>query len=87
MARICMLAFTDFFSDARVRREAETLVRRGDEVDLICLREKKRKKVRYLNNGTANGVQLELPAVRLYQLSISRYRGASTVTYLLKYSR
>jgi glycosyltransferase involved in cell wall biosynthesis len=38
MARICMLAFTDYPVDTRVRREAEALVQRGDEVHFVCLR-------------------------------------------------
>jgi glycosyltransferase involved in cell wall biosynthesis len=33
-----MVAFTDYPVDTRVRREAEALVERGDEVDFICLR-------------------------------------------------
>ncbi|MEA2281797.1 MAG: hypothetical protein QOK21_2404 [Solirubrobacteraceae bacterium] len=32
-----MVAFTDYPVDTRVRREAEALVQRGDEVDFICL--------------------------------------------------
>ena len=36
MARICMIALTDYPADTRVRREAEALVRRGDEVDVVC---------------------------------------------------
>lgn len=31
-----MVAFTDYVGDARIRREAEALVQRGDVVDLIC---------------------------------------------------
>jgi glycosyltransferase involved in cell wall biosynthesis len=38
VARACMVAFTDYPVDTRVRREAEALVERGDEVDFICLR-------------------------------------------------
>src|SRR5689334_16689228 len=33
-----MVAFTDYPVDTRVRREAEALVERGDEVDFICLK-------------------------------------------------
>ena len=35
-----MVAYTNYLSDARPRREAETLVRRGDQVDFIALGEK-----------------------------------------------
>ncbi len=36
--KICMIAYTDYESDGRVRRYAETLARRGDEVDVISHR-------------------------------------------------
>ena len=35
--KVCMLAYTDYASDNRVRRYAETLVKRGDDVDVIAL--------------------------------------------------
>jgi glycosyltransferase involved in cell wall biosynthesis len=38
MTRVCMVAFTDYPVDTRVRREAEALVQRGDTVDFVCLR-------------------------------------------------
>jgi hypothetical protein len=40
MKKICMVAYTNYLSDARPRREAEALVRRGDRVDFIALGEK-----------------------------------------------
>ena len=36
--KVCMLAYTFYESDNRVRRYAETLVRRGDQVEAIVLR-------------------------------------------------
>src|SRR6185312_16245180 len=36
--RACMVAYTFYETDNRVRRYAETLVRRGDQVDAIVLR-------------------------------------------------
>jgi glycosyltransferase involved in cell wall biosynthesis len=36
VARVCMVAYTDYIGDTRIRREAEALVERGDSVDLIC---------------------------------------------------
>src|SRR5256885_15049817 len=36
--RICMVAYTFYESDNRVLRYAETLVKRGDHVDIFCLR-------------------------------------------------
>jgi len=35
--KICMLTYSDYESDNRVRRYAETLARRGDKVDVIAL--------------------------------------------------
>lgn len=37
--RVCMVAYTFYEPDNRVRRYAETLVRRGDQVDAIVLRQ------------------------------------------------
>src|SRR6185295_7186826 len=34
----CMVALTDYPADARVRRAAEALVERGDDVDVVCPR-------------------------------------------------
>ena len=38
--RVCMLAYTFYESDNRVRRYAEALARRGDQVDVVALRTK-----------------------------------------------
>jgi glycosyltransferase involved in cell wall biosynthesis len=37
-ARVCMIAYTNYPADTRVRRYAEALVERGDEVDVVCPR-------------------------------------------------
>lgn len=73
MRKICMLAFTHYLTDARVRREAEALAARGDEVDLVCCRSKTLATKR-IHNG-----------VRLYPLRGLKYRGGSTVAYLFSY--
>jgi glycosyltransferase involved in cell wall biosynthesis len=36
--RICMVTYSHYLSDARVRRYAETLAERGDHVDVVALR-------------------------------------------------
>ena len=72
MARICMVAYTAYTKDTRVRREAEALVDRGDVVDVICLREKGEEIRRF------NGVSL-------FQVRTGRYRGSSATKYLAKY--
>jgi glycosyltransferase involved in cell wall biosynthesis len=73
MAAICMIAYTFYASDPRVRREAEALVARGDTVDFICLKEE-------------NSEQRDYHGVRLYPISAGRYRGSRTLVYLLKYA-
>ena len=37
MARILIISCTPYGSDSRVKRHAEALVGRGDEVDVLCL--------------------------------------------------
>lgn len=37
--KTCMVVFSNYPDDARVRRDAEALERRGMEVDIVCLRE------------------------------------------------
>ena len=37
MARILIIAYTAYARDGRVKRQAEALTERGDQVDAICL--------------------------------------------------
>lgn len=74
MAKICMIAYTFYSSDPRVRREAEALAGRGDTVDFICLRE------------AGKAVPRDYDGVHLYPLSAGRYQGDSTLAYLAKYA-
>lgn len=73
MKKICMVAYTYYLSDPRVRREAEALADRGDMVDFICLQREGEKK-REIVNG-----------VSLYRLSIRRYRGSGIFAYMIGY--
>jgi len=73
MAKICMIAYTFYQSDPRVRREAEALASRGDSVDFICVEDPKRRS------------EEQLMGVRLYPLKVSRYQGGSTLRYLFIY--
>ena len=68
-----MLAYTDYLHDVRVRREAESLVKNGFEVDCLCLRGKKQCRFERVNR------------VNLYRLPLSKYRGSSKMMYLLVY--
>ena len=50
--RVCMLAYSNYETDGRVRRYAETLARRGDHVDVIALSDGTGQ----LGESTINGV-------------------------------
>lgn len=73
MVRVCMVAYTNYQFDSRVRREAEALVQRGDTVDFICLEDESGKNPEYLNG------------VRLIKISSRRYRGSDAKMYLTSY--
>ena len=75
MKKICMVAYTNYLSDARPRREAETLVRRGDRVDFVALNEKDRPKME-----TVQGV-------RVFRVRQERYRGGGGLSYGFAYLR
>lgn len=48
---ICMVAYTNYLQDNRVRRYAEALARRGDTVDVIALGDSGTRKPRLLSPG------------------------------------
>jgi glycosyltransferase involved in cell wall biosynthesis len=73
MSRICMVAYTHYATDSRVRREAEALTERGDSVDFICLK------------GKSNKANTLFSGVRLIPISMGRYRGSNPVTYVFSY--
>lgn len=75
MKKICMIAYTNYLSDARTRREAETLVRRGDQVDFIALGEENQPPVEMVEG------------VRLLRVKQRKYRGQSNASYVLAYLR
>jgi len=63
MARVCMVVYSTYPADPRVRREAEALAAEGASVDVICLRDE----------GEA-GVE-EIRGVRAVRLPVARSRG------------
>lgn len=75
MKKICMIAYTNYLSDARPRREAETLARRGDHVDFIALADDGCPPVETIDE------------VRILRLEQHRYRGDSWFSYALAYLR
>ncbi|OGJ84546.1 MAG: hypothetical protein A2268_11195 [Candidatus Raymondbacteria bacterium RifOxyA12_full_50_37] len=59
--RACMVAYTFYESDNRVRRYAEALVRRGDSVDVIALSHPERPDRREINGVRVYNVQKRKP--------------------------
>jgi glycosyltransferase involved in cell wall biosynthesis len=70
MARILIIAYTAYARDGRVKRQAEALTSRGDQVDAICL---------------ADGEVADTRGVNVIGLLLPRYRGASRIDYLRSY--
>lgn len=54
---ICMLAYSFYTNDARVRRYAESLANRGDHVDIIALRNSNEKEYEILNGVNVYRIQ------------------------------
>ena len=74
-ARVCMVAYTDYTFDARVRREAETLASNGFRV--LCLK---------LRNG-AEPKRYTMNGVEIRELNVPKYQGKSAFAYLRSYLR
>ncbi|OGG48162.1 MAG: hypothetical protein A3F84_23015 [Candidatus Handelsmanbacteria bacterium RIFCSPLOWO2_12_FULL_64_10] len=71
MKKICAVAYTYYLSDPRVRREAEALAQRGDQVCCICLDDSERDR--------------QIRGVRLYRIPLRRYRGTHFIFYMASY--
>jgi glycosyltransferase involved in cell wall biosynthesis len=70
---VCMIAYTFYAFDARVRREAETLVAHGFHVRFLTPRAGA-KAARFVMNG-----------VEVRELPVAKYRGKSQLAYLASY--
>jgi glycosyltransferase involved in cell wall biosynthesis len=70
MARVLIIAYTTYAQDARVKRQAEALASRGDQVEVICLSSGQ--------IGNTNGVTI-------LDLQLPRYRGNSPAAYVRGY--
>lgn len=71
---VCMIAYTNYHSDARVRREAETLVSTGDyEVSFLVLKEKDRAE------------SYELEGVKVIELNVKKFGGQKKYMHMLSY--
>src|SRR4030042_892501 len=73
MKKVCMVAYTYYHWDARIPKEAEALVQQGTSVDCFCLREGD-----YTRLSVINGVNV-------YCLPLGKFRGSSTIKYMLSY--
>jgi glycosyltransferase involved in cell wall biosynthesis len=72
MTYICMVAYATH-TDERIRREAESLVARGDSVDYICLGDEQHMAPEFQHG------------VRIIQITVSRYQGSSILSYIASY--
>jgi glycosyltransferase involved in cell wall biosynthesis len=71
-----MIAYTSYPSDARVRREAETLAATGEfEVTFLALQD----------NDTAKSYEIE--NVRIIELDVEKYRGQNKFNHLKSYMK
>lgn len=71
--RVGMLVVSEYESDARVRRQAEALVERGDEVTVVALHADGRPEVD------------DVEGVRVIHLPTQKYRGGSSLAYIRLY--
>ncbi len=71
--RVGMLVISEYESDARVRRQAEALVERGDEVTVLALHSPGRPEVEMIDG------------VKVVHLPTQKYRGESSMSYIKLY--
>ena len=67
--KICMVAYTPYEADNRVRRYAETLVKRGDQVDVIAI------------SGDLATAETEIDGVTVYRVQRREHNERSKWTY------
>lgn len=73
---VCMIAYTDYVFDARVRREAETLAAAGYRV--MCLKNR---------DGAGPPQRCVLNGVEIRDIDVPKYQGKNAVAYLGSYLR
>jgi glycosyltransferase involved in cell wall biosynthesis len=72
--QVCMIAYTNYLADVRVRREAETLARNlGYEITVLALKDGNSAST-YIKDG-----------VEVVELNISKYRGKNKLKYVMSY--
>lgn len=70
---VCMIAYANYPTDARIRREAETLVAHGFHVRCVTNR----------NGDTA--IRRLVSGVEVLEVNVPKYRGKSTLAYMGSY--
>ena len=68
-----MVAFTEYAGDTRVRREAEALADRGDDVLVICLKDRQKPYAKTLNG------------VKIWRVPIKDLDGGGRIQYVVRY--
>ncbi len=72
--QVCMIAYTNYLTDVRIRREAETIVRNlGYEITVLALRDSN-KASSYVKDG-----------VEVVELNMTKYRGKNKLKYVMSY--
>lgn len=71
--KICMIAYSNFRTDPRIRRESEALAKEGNEVSFLVLAENNKPKT-YRMNG-----------VNIVELNMRKHRGKKSSSYFLPY--
>jgi glycosyltransferase involved in cell wall biosynthesis len=73
--RVCMIAYTNYLMDGRVRREAEALASAGFHVTCLTPR------------NAANRPWFVIDGVEVREVAVPKYRGKRTFTYIQSYLR
>lgn len=68
-----MIAYTDYPTDARVIKEAQTVAKSGMKVDFICLQRNFKEKISVIND------------ILIYRLKVKKYWGNNNFIYFLSY--
>jgi glycosyltransferase involved in cell wall biosynthesis len=73
--QVCMIAYTNYLMDGRVRREAEALASAGFQITCLTPR------------NASNARRFVVDGVEVRELGVAKYRGKGTLTYIQSYLR
>lgn len=71
--QVCMIAYSNYKGDPRIRREAEALEQHGAKVTILSLSESKKPQVS------------EFHGVTIREIGVQKFQGRSNVSYILSY--